>query len=310
MTPGPEKVLSASRRTDIPACHLDWFMESMQRGCFDTTHPFTRQKRTIPVDPDTFCCIVFWSKNYDRFLTSRAGRTLEDMGYRLFFNFTVNSDSSLLEPRVLPLPRRLQQLGELADTFGPKAVSWRFDPICFYRVYPDGPVENNLSDFRKIASFAAREGIQECVTSFFDPYRKIQTRLTRFNRLNRTAMTFIPLPLEKKIEIIDGLAAILEQHRMTLSLCCEKEVFNTLAEPLRSRVRQNACIDGRKLGALFNITPDMKRDYGQRAEKGCMCTRSVDIGSYEQHPCGHNCLFCYANPVMDTAKDPARIKLN
>ena len=51
-----------------------------------------------------------------------------------------------------------------------------------------------------------------------------------------------------------------------------------------------------KLPAKIVISAS-RRDTGQRVQKGCGCKVSVDIGVYHQHPCYHNCLFCYANPT-------------
>jgi DNA repair photolyase len=39
-----------------------------------------------------------------------------------------------------------------------------------------------------------------------------------------------------------------------------------------------------------------------------MCGASKDIGSYNLHPCRHNCLFCYANPACDSSGDTPILK--
>ena len=52
---------------------------------------------------------------------------------------------------------------------------------------------------------------------------------------------------------------------------------------------------GFRLARSRNIS--LRKDTGQRVKAGCGCTVSVDIGSYRQQPCYHNCLFCYANPA-------------
>jgi hypothetical protein len=89
----------------------------------------------------------------------------------------------------------------------------------------------------------------------------------------------------------------LSKLNMHLSLCCEKELVSRLGEG--TTVRENACVDGKLLKMNFKGDPETKRDYGQRSTLGCKCTRSVDIGSYGEHPCFHNCLFCYASPDID-----------
>jgi DNA repair photolyase len=46
---------------------------------------------------------------------------------------------------------------------------------------------------------------------------------------------------------------------------------------------------------LFGGELSLRRDTGQRVRAGCECRVAVDIGSYHLHPCGHGCLYCYAN---------------
>jgi hypothetical protein len=83
--------------------------------------------------------------------------------------------------------------------------------------------------------------------------------------------------------------------KIDLRLCCEKEVLAAL--PSDSTVTESACIPNDLLVALFGGTLSLKKDTGQRIQKGCGCKVSVDVGSYHLHPCYHNCLFCYANPT-------------
>jgi len=85
----------------------------------------------IAATPDKVHTLVFWSKNFAPFIKDGFGQKLLAMGYNLFFNFTINSNSSLLEPRVPPLNQRLDQIEALCRNFGAGAVNWRFDPICF-----------------------------------------------------------------------------------------------------------------------------------------------------------------------------------
>jgi hypothetical protein len=86
LTLNPQIVLSASRRTDIPAFYMPWFMDRIKSGFF------------------------------------------EDV--------------------------RLDQLKQICDQFGSRAVNWRFDPICFFKTRShDGIVQDNLCDLKRIAGF-------------------------------------------------------------------------------------------------------------------------------------------------------------
>ncbi|MDA3787401.1 MAG: DUF1848 domain-containing protein [Desulfobacula sp.] len=292
-----DRILSASRRTDIPAFYMDWFMDHIDLGFFNVKNPFTKTIKKIGVSRDSIHSIVFWSKNYDAFIKARAGEKLLQLGFNLYFNFTINSESSLLEPNLPPLRKRIEQLNKLACLFGPQKISWRFDPICFYKTEPLGPIENNLSDFPLIAQEASKLGIKKCVTSFFDNYSKIQKRLNFLYKKNHQAVLFTDPPMDKKKQVIHKMEKYLTSTGITLHLCCEKKIFSSLDAD--TTVLENSCIDGKLLETLFGRNPEIKRDFGQRSKQGCKCTKSIDIGSYDDHPCFHNCLFCYANPQID-----------
>jgi len=294
----PDKILSASRRTDIPAFYMDWFMDHIALGFFKVKNPFTKTIKKIDVSNELIHSIVFWSKNYDAFIRKKAGEKLLHLKFNLYFNFTINSESSLLEPNIPPLKQRLEQLKNLVCLFGPEKISWRFDPICFYKTGQDSPIKNNLSGFPIIAQEVSKLGIQTCVTSFFDNYSKIQKRLNFLYKKNHQAVFFTNPPLEKKKQLIHQMEKYLDSAGIRLHLCCEKKLFSTLNAD--TRVMENSCINGNLLKNLFGRNPEIKKDYGQRSKQGCKCTKSIDIGSYENHPCFHNCLFCYANPQIDT----------
>ena len=137
-------VISASRRTDIPAFYLEWFMDRIARGSFEVTNPYNRKVSVIPATPEKVHTIVFWSKDFGPFLKDGIGDRLLQHGFHLFFNFTLNSQVPLLEPRVPSLDARLRQLEELSNRFGPRVIHWRFDPICFYRS-ENGDLQHNLA---------------------------------------------------------------------------------------------------------------------------------------------------------------------
>ncbi len=285
----PKQVLSVSRRTDIPAFYMPWFMDRMTRGGIEVVNPFNRQVRQVPVTPRRVHAIVFWSKDFGPFLADRCGEQLQAMGYHLLFNFTVNSRSPILEPGVPGLDQRLDQLRQLCRRFGAASVRWRFDPICHF-TRTAGIVESNLNDFETIAVAAGKCGIDTCITSFMDRYRKIERR-------TRDRLTFVePSPVQRE-KILLNMEQTLIPLGIQLALCCEKKVLDRL--PPESTIRAGACISGRWIMAVHGGLISLRQDTGQRKAAGCGCTASVDVGSYSLHPCYHSCLFCYANPACD-----------
>jgi hypothetical protein len=118
-----------------------------------------------------------------------------------------------------------------------------------------------------------------------------------------SSVSFIDPPMDKKIQIIRRMEKLTEGTSLKIYLCCEKEVLETLdmeSFETHTTVSANSCVDGKLLKKLFDGKPETRRDYGQRSKQGCRCSKSIDVGLYDEHPCFHNCLFCYANPEIDT----------
>jgi DNA repair photolyase len=273
---------------------MDWFMGQLAQGYFEVVNPFNNTVSTVSALPESVHTIVFWSKNFGPFIKNDYIEKLQDKGYNLFFNFTINSEDPRLEPQVLPLKDRLKQLETLCQQVAPMSVQWRFDPICFYRV-DRGHLQDNLSDFDGIAHVAAAAGVRRCITSFMDHYPKIKKRLPRAGGL-----IFVDPPMEKKLEVLCQMEEQLETRHIGLFACCEKQVLEML--PGFSSVGGSSCIPNDLLMELYGGKIPLKRDFGQRTQRGCGCRASRDIGSYRFHPCFHNCLFCYANPSGDRAE--------
>jgi len=287
-------VISASRRTDIPAFYMKWFMKRIEKGIFKITNPYNRRVSNLPSTPEKVHTIVFWSKNFGPFLKEGFGAKLEEMGYHLFFNFTLNSDSPWFEPNVPPLEKRLDQLAFLTDLFTPESVNWRFDPICFYQTVK-GEISDNLYDFPRIAHQAAQNGISRCITSFMDDYPKIQKRVLKINE-TLPDFSFVDPGIEKKKRVLLSMEQELKGKNIELQTCCEKRIINVLSAS--SVITQSACIPNDLLVKIFGGRLSLKKDMGQRIKDGCGCMVSVDVGSYHLQPCHHRCIFCYANPSI------------
>ena len=90
-------VISASRRTDIPAFYYDWLQEVLIKGSVELTNPIYKNKTyTVDLKPENVHSIVLWSKNFENVLKNPMN--LEN--YNLYFQYTVNSYSKVLEPNV------------------------------------------------------------------------------------------------------------------------------------------------------------------------------------------------------------------
>ncbi|MEE4114252.1 MAG: DUF1848 family protein, partial [Desulfobacteraceae bacterium] len=287
-SPPLKTIVSASRRTDIPAFYMDWFMAGITKGCFEVINPYNHHRRRVSAQPHEIHSIVFWSKNFGPFLRGNFDRKLQQRGYPLFFNFTINATDRQLEPHVPPLAERIQQITELARRHDPLAITWRFDPLCFFSRSNKVVSHHHLDALEPIADALAAIGIRRCVTSFVDLYRKVRLRLPE------ARLELVDPPLAVKVETLTTMAAALRKRQIDLHVCCEQTILNAL--PSGTGFRSGACIPGPLLADLFGGGFAMKKDPGQRRTQGCTCNIAADIGSYHQQPCYHDCLFCYANP--------------
>jgi len=57
-------IISASRRTDIPAFYSDWFYNRLEKGYCTVFNPFNRnQVKYVSLKPDDVDVIIFWTKH-------------------------------------------------------------------------------------------------------------------------------------------------------------------------------------------------------------------------------------------------------
>ena len=85
-------VVSASRRTDIPAFYMTWLEERIQQGFVDVPNPVRKdQSSHVCLRPESVHTLVLWSKNFHPFLQSSLARNNQ---YRFYFQFTLASPHS------------------------------------------------------------------------------------------------------------------------------------------------------------------------------------------------------------------------
>jgi hypothetical protein len=282
-------LISCSRRTDIPAFYMNEILESLKKGYIVIPHklyPRIKTDSKISLSSTDVVGFVWWSKNYSKWINLYEQSENKQLlsKYTHMFNFTINSESEL-EPNVLPLTERFNQVKWLSDTFTSEAMKCRFDPIVFY-CRNDEPeiVLNNLKDFAKVVKFISGCGITELIFSFCLSYSNVK------KHMEKSGFTLIDLDIQKKREITVKLANICRKHNVKLCSCSETQLNGI--EGLYTSV----CVDGITMEKLSGKEiKDKKKDTGQR--KKCNCTTSRDIGRYDWK-CAHSCAYCYANPEL------------
>jgi hypothetical protein len=277
-----KRIISVSRRTDIPAFYGRWFMRRIEEGFAGVVNPFGGRRYLLSLRPEDVTCFVFWSKDFTPF--AEHLETLDRLGYKFYFNYTVTGVPSIFETDV-DRTRALRTLKHLSNRYSPKHINWRFDPI----------VISSLSDgvfYRQEFARLAGElegSVERCFFSFVMRYNKVKRN---FAELQRTAGVQTMEPDQPfKTDLTNQLADIAASHGITMYSCCG-DCLTT------DKVQKAHCIDGGLIEQLFFPAGLIYKEKPTR--DGCGCTESFDIGAYDT--CPHGCLYCYANANKAVAR--------
>ncbi|UQZ90595.1 hypothetical protein C4J81_15830 [Deltaproteobacteria bacterium Smac51] len=267
-------IISASRRTDIPAFYSEWFLRRLAEGQFLVPHPRTPNRLgQVKVSPDNLDCIMFWTKNAGPMLDRL--KDIDHMGYRYYFSFTVTAYGQEVEKNLPPKGEIVDTFRKLADLLGPERVDWRFDPIMVDSLHSsDWHLEMFGRLCRKFSGYTNR-----CLMNFVKSYRHLGSKV---REMDDAAVQELAL----------GLVKVAAEHGLPISNCTER--LNLEAEGLNF----SACIDRQKIENLIGGPIKAKKDPGQPSI--CRCLESVDIGVYDS--CVHGCLYCYAVTNQNRAR--------
>jgi hypothetical protein len=272
-------ILSVSRRTDIPNYYSQWFFNRLKEGYVLVRNPMNiHHVSKIPITADTVDCIVFWTKNPAPMLE----RLHELDNYHYYFQFTVNSYGSDIEPNV---PKKstsvISTFQELSDKIGPDRIIWRYDPILINDYYT---IDYHIKYFAELAK-RLQGYTKRCTISFIDIYRK--------NENNAKKLAIKTLSLEDKYILARSLVETATCFGMKIDTCSEDIDLSTL------NIAHARCIDKSLVESMLGYTLITEKDKGQR--RNCGCSASVDIGMY--NTCPNNCKYCYANYSVNTVKN-------
>src|SRR5580658_9366443 len=111
-------IISASRRTDIPAFYASWFMNRLRAGFCLVPNPYNpRQTSRVSLVPADVDAIVFWTRNPRPLLPHL--RELDERGYRTYFQFTILGYPRALDPRSPSPAAAVEIFQRLAQQVGP-----------------------------------------------------------------------------------------------------------------------------------------------------------------------------------------------
>lgn len=167
-------IISASRRTDIPAFFSEWFFNRIKEGYLLVPNPFNaKMVSRISLHPELIDCIVFWTKNPAPML----GRLHELCHYKYYFQYTLNPYGHDIENNLPPLEQRIETFKQLSEKIGKEKIIWRYDPILTNEKY------DTAFHRKAFAEIAARlNGYTEtCMLGFIDHYPHIRTAARQFH---------------------------------------------------------------------------------------------------------------------------------
>lgn len=265
-------IVSASRRTDIPAFFSEWFYNRIKDGYFMIRNPMNiHQVSEVAVNPLNTECIVFWTKNPSSDFIKNLSK-LDEQGFKYYFQFTINPYAQDIEKFVPRKTEIIEKFQKLSIKIGKEKVIWRYDPIILNEKYN---FEYHIKYFEYIAEKLS-EYTEKVVISFVDCYSKIKTRLQE-NRITE-------LSLEQMRKLAVALKQIAEKYHLKIESCSEKINLDDIG------IAHGHCIDGELINRICHNEFIFQKDKNQRIE--CGCVKSVDIGSY--NTCKHGCIYCYA----------------
>ncbi|HET8630866.1 MAG TPA: DUF1848 domain-containing protein [Thermomicrobiales bacterium] len=269
------RVISASRRTDIPAFYSRWFLSRIRAGFCHWINPYGGQVNRVSLRPEDCVALIFWSRNPRPLLPHL--RFLHDEGYRFYFHFTINGYPRAIESHNPPVRSTIATFRQIAEAVSPDLIHWRYDPILLSEATPPS------YHFQQFDSLAQQlEGYtRRCYFSFVDFYGKTERNLRNVAREH--SLSFQRPDLEAQRRLASQLRDIAAARGITLYSCCNDGLVGDGIQP-------SHCID---LDTIANLRPDLELHLRSApTRQDCGCVECDDIGVYDT--CAFGCAYCYA----------------
>ena len=278
-------IISASRRTDIPAFYAEWFARRIEAGYCTVVNPFnSKQVTRVSLAPADVDVIVFWTRNAKPMLPYLS--FLDARKFAYYFQYTITSYPKVLEPNVPSSEEAIDTFKKLSAQVGAERLIWRYDPICLTNITD---CAWHLQKFKLIAE-ALQGQTKRVVISIVDNYRKAEQN---FRQLAKQGMQVETATIAEIGPLLQNFAEIAADNNMEISSCAE--VFDLTPYG----IKPGKCIDDDYIRQVFGISVYSQKDKGQRPE--CGCVQSKDIGVYDT--CLHGCAYCYAGTLQMAAKN-------
>ena len=271
-------IISASRRTDIPARFAPWLANRLREGFVLVRSSYDMHAVTrVPLTPDVVDGIALWTKNAQ----PMTGHLTSLNGYAYYFQYTVTPYGKALEPGLPDVwTERIPDLLRLSETIGPERIVWRYDPVILTEEYT---AAWHMEAFGRMAAVLAGH-VRKCTFSFVDEYASTARQMAGVKRKIITA--------EDMRMLAGAFAEIAGKYGMALDTCCEALDLSAYG------IGHASCVDRAILEELGGWPLNAVQAKSQR--KGCGCVQSTDIGMYGT--CVNGCRYCYANHDAASAR--------
>ena len=276
-------IISASRRTDIPAFYADWFLNRIRAGYCTVPNPFNRRQATnVSLKPEDVAVIVLWTSNPQPLMRHLA--ELDARGYCYYFQYTLMNNPRSLDRLSPPLHISIGNFQNLSERIGPEKVIWRYDPILFSEMTDAG---FHRESFELIAR-ALRDSTRRSVVSIVDIYKKNKKRLQEFCK---PAFGLDGPAQNAMADLMPAIVDVAHENGMEIFSCAEDVDLKAYG------IYPGKCIDDIYIEETFGMAVTHKKDPAQR--KACGCVTSRDIGVYDS--CLFGCQYCYATSSFEQA---------
>ena len=268
-------IISASRRTDLPALYAEWLARRFRDEFCTVPNPRNRKQiGRVSLKPQDVDAIVFWTRN-PRPLMAYLDE-FDARGYPYYFQYTVLGYPRQVDPRSPSLRVAVRTFRELSDRIGPDRVIWRDDPIVFSALTTSDFHRDNFQRLAEsLCGFTMRS-----VISLVDTYRKTEKRMQQLEEIAAGP----PQEAIVLIDLLPEMAAVARANGIEIVSC---------AEPIDLQpygIHPGKCVDDKLIAQVFGVETERKKDPAQREACGCVVSR--DIGVYES--CVLGCRYCYA----------------
>lgn len=271
------RIISVSRRTDIPAFYSAWFRRRLEKGFVEVSNPFSHKNEIISLLPEDVYGFVFWSR-YPKPLLQHFDYIDNKFSHNHYLHLTLNDYPKLLEGNNPRSELVLRSVDLFVQRYGTKYIIWRFDPII---VSNYTPINWLVYKFEQLCSKLENK-VENCITSFVDVYAKVNRNFALLKQ--KYGFELVKLTQSEQKEIIERMQEIAVKYGISLSLCCEGILADSLSLSTASCINparfSNSSINELK---KFKIVP---------SRKDCTCIESKDIGFYNS--CLFGCRYCYA----------------